>query len=141
MVGPVIKVDPAELPRRANLYWLGGRESSQLPAYAKGFDVCMMPFALNDATKFISPTKTLEYMAAHKPIVSTSVADVVGSYAEAVAICATPEEFVVAIDRALAEAPEQRDKRFAREKEILARNSWDTISARMDEKMREAESR
>ncbi|HXI16892.1 MAG TPA: glycosyltransferase, partial [Chloroflexota bacterium] len=112
-----------------------------LPAYVSGFDVCMMPFALNDATKFISPTKTLEYMAAHKPIVSTPVADVVGSYAEAVAICATPEEFVVAIDRALAEAPEQREKRFAREKEILARNSWDTISARMDEKMREAESR
>lgn len=141
MLGPIVKIDPAELPRSANLHYLGSKQYKDLPAYVSGFDVCMMPFALNDATKFISPTKTLEYMAAHKPIVSTPVADVVGSYAEAVAICATPEEFVVAIDRALAETPEQRERRAAREKEILARNSWDTIAARMDEKMREAESR
>ena len=98
----------------------------------------MMPFALNDATKFISPTKTLEYMAAHKPIVSTPVADVVGSYSEAVASCGAPEEFVEAIDRALEESPEQRVARVGREKEILERSSWDSIAQGMDEKMREA---
>ena len=138
MLGPVVKIDPAELPRLANVHYLGSKQYKDLPAYVSGFDVCMMPFALNDATRFISPTKTLEYMAAHKPIVSTPVADVVGSYAEAVAICTTPEEFVAAIDQALAETPEQREKRVAREEEILARNSWDTIAARMDEKMRQA---
>ena len=138
MLGPVVKIDPAELPRVANLHYLGQKQYRDLPGYVKGFDVCMMPFALNDATKFISPTKTLEYMAAHKPIVSTPVADVVGSYAEAVAICRTPEEFVGAIDKALAETPQEREKRVAREQGILERNSWDAIAERMDEKMREA---
>jgi glycosyltransferase involved in cell wall biosynthesis len=138
MLGPVVKIDPAELPRVENLHYLGQKQYRELPGYVKGFDVCMMPFALNDATKFISPTKTLEYMAAHKPIVSTPVADVVGSYAEAVAICRTAEEFVAAIDRALAETPQQREDRITREKQILERNSWDAIAERMDQRMREA---
>jgi UDP-galactopyranose mutase len=138
MLGPVVKIDPAELPRRPNLHYLGQKQYRELPGYVKGFDVCMMPFALNDATKFISPTKTLEYMAAHKPIVSTPVADVVGSYSAAVAICGTAEEFVGAIDRALKETPEERGKRIEREKEILERNSWDSIAERMDAKMSEA---
>jgi UDP-galactopyranose mutase len=140
MLGPVVKIDASELPRVPNLHYLGQKQYRDLPGYVKGFDVCMMPFALNDATKFISPTKTLEYMAAHKPIVSTPVADVVGSYSEAVAICGTAEEFVGAIDRALAETPEEREKRIAREKAILERNSWDSIAGRMDEKMKKARS-
>jgi UDP-galactopyranose mutase len=138
MLGPVVKIDPAELPRPANIHYLGQKQYKDLPAYVKGFDVCMMPFALNDATKFISPTKTLEYMAAHKPIVSTPVADVVGSYAEAVAIAKDAEEFVAAIDRALAETPDARERRIKRERGILARSSWDAIAARMDERMEEA---
>ena len=141
MLGPVVKIDQAELPRVPNLHYLGQKQYRDLPGYVKGFDVCMMPFALNDATKFISPTKTLEYMAAHKPIVSTPVADVVGSYKEAVAICGTAEEFVGAIDRALAEEPGAREARVAREREILERNSWDSIAERMDVKMREARTR
>ncbi|HET7770824.1 MAG TPA: glycosyltransferase [Chloroflexota bacterium] len=137
MLGPVVKIDSAELPRLPNLHYLGQKQYRDLPGYVKGFDVCMMPFALNDATKFISPTKTLEYMAAHKPIVSTPVADVVGSYADAVAICGTAEEFVGAIDAALKETGEERERRVVREREILERNSWDSIAERMDEKMRE----
>ena len=139
MLGPVVKIDPADLPRPDNIHYLGQKQYKELPGYVKGFDVCMMPFALNDATKFISPTKTLEYMAAHRPIVSTPVADVVGSYAEAVAICRTADEWVAAIDRALAETPAQREARVKREREILARNSWDSIAANMDQKMVEAE--
>ena len=138
MLGPVVKIDPADLPRVENLHYLGQKQYRDLPGYVKGFDVCMMPFALNDATKFISPTKTLEYMAAHRPIVSTPVADVVGSYKEAVAICGTAEEFVGAVDKALAEEPGAREARVARERAILERNSWDSIAERMDVKMREA---
>src|SRR6266542_2741480 len=141
MLGPVIKIDPAELPKLPNLYYLGQKSYRDLPGYVKGFDVCMMPFALNDSTRFISPTKTLEYMAAHKPIVSTPVADVVGSYADAVAIAKAPEDFVAAIDRALAETPDARARRVAREKQILKRNSWDSIAERMDKKMDEARRR
>src|SRR5688572_30286082 len=80
LLGPVAKLAAADLPRRPNLHYLGQKAYGDLPAYVKGFDVCMMPFALNEATRFISPTKTLEYMAAHKPIVSTRVPDVVEQY-------------------------------------------------------------
>jgi UDP-galactopyranose mutase len=141
VLGPVVKIDPNELPRRANLHYLGQKSYKELPGYVKGFDVCMMPFALNEATRFISPTKTLEYMAAHKPIVSTAVADVVGSYSSAVRIVSDADSFVGAIEQALSENPEQRDERIRREREILEVNSWDAIAARMDERMAEAASR
>ena len=94
MVGPVVKVDPASLPQASNIYWLGQRDYSQLPAYVKGFSTCMMPFALNEATEYINPTKTLEYMAAGKPIVSTAVADVVHHFTPVVRIARSAEEFV-----------------------------------------------
>jgi UDP-galactopyranose mutase len=141
LLGPVLKIDPNELPRPSNIHYLGKKAYAQLPSYLAGFDVCMMPFALNDATKFISPTKTLEYMAAHKPIVSTPVPDVVGSYKDAVAIAGTAEEFVSAVDSALEESAEARHSRIERERAILARNSWDSIAERMDEKMAEARAR
>ena len=80
MVGPVVKVDPARLPRAPNIHWLGQRAYAELPAYMAGWDVALMPFALNEATRFISPTKTPEYLAAGCPVVSTPVRDVVRSY-------------------------------------------------------------
>ncbi len=82
VAGPVVKIDPATLPQRPNLHYLGGQPYEALPALLASWDVCLMPFALNDATRFISPTKTLEYFAAGRPVVSTSVADVVGPYGE-----------------------------------------------------------
>jgi glycosyltransferase involved in cell wall biosynthesis len=138
MIGPVVKIDPQELPRRPNIHYLGQKRYRDLPAYVKGLDVCMMPFALNDATRFISPTKTLEYMAAHKPIVSTPVADVVALYGEVVRIAQTPERFVAAIEQALAETPAEREARVARERSILSRRSWDAIAARMETRMEAA---
>jgi glycosyltransferase involved in cell wall biosynthesis len=97
-----------------------------------------MPFALNDATRFISPTKTLEYMAAHKPIVSTPVADVVGLYADAVRIAGSAAGFVRQVEAALSESEAERAARIERERAILERNSWDAIVARMDRRMDEA---
>ena len=94
MLGPVVKVDPATLPQNANIHWLGKREYAELPSYVKGFDVCLMPFALNEATEFINPTKTLEYMAARKPIVSTAVADVVRNFTPIVRIAKSHAEFI-----------------------------------------------
>lgn len=138
LIGPVVKIDPTELPRLPNIHYLGQKPYRDLPAYVKGFDVCMMPFALNDATRFISPTKTLEYMAAQKPIVSTPVADVVGSYGKVVRIAGDPASFVAQVEAALAETPEERAARIAQEREILARSSWDAIAAQMDELMEAA---
>jgi glycosyltransferase involved in cell wall biosynthesis len=82
MIGPVVKIDPAALPRRSNIHWLGGRSYDELPAYLGGWDVGFMPFALNEATRYISPTKTPEFLAAGVPVVSTAIVDVVRSYGE-----------------------------------------------------------
>ncbi len=100
MVGPFAKVDPDALPRAPNLHWLGRREYADLPAVVKAFDVCMMPFALNESTQYINPTKTLEYMAAGKEIVSTAVPDVVHNFTSIVEVAHTPEEIVHAVERA-----------------------------------------
>ena len=89
MVGPVLKVDPSALPRRPNLHWLGQRAYADLPAFCKGFDLCLMPFALNEATEFINPTKALEYMATGRMIVSTAVPDVVRNFGSVVKIAGT----------------------------------------------------
>jgi glycosyltransferase involved in cell wall biosynthesis len=94
MVGPVVKVDPASLPSAPNIHWLGKREYTELPGYVKAFTTCLMPFALNEATEFINPTKTLEYMAAGKPIVSTALADVVHNFTPVVRIARSHEDFV-----------------------------------------------
>jgi glycosyltransferase involved in cell wall biosynthesis len=94
IVGPVAKVDPAAFPRRPNLHFLGGKTYGQLPAYAAGFDVCLMPFARNEATEYINPTKALEYMATGRPIVSTDVPDVVSNFSSVVKIARSRPEFV-----------------------------------------------
>ena len=80
MIGPVVKIDPATLPRHANIHYLGGKTYKELPAYLAGWDVAILPFAHNESTRFISPTKTPEYLAAGKPVVSTSITDVVRPY-------------------------------------------------------------
>ena len=135
MVGPVVKVDPRELPQAANIHWLGQRDYQQLPNYVKSFDVCLMPFALNEATEYINPTKTLEYMAAGKPIVSTAVADVVHNFTPVVKVARSPEEFVAGV-RAAASAPDlaliERGLQMAR------RATWEAIVARMRELIVEA---
>jgi UDP-galactopyranose mutase len=131
MVGPVAKIDPGTLPRRPNIHYLGRRPYAELPRYLAGWDVCLLPFALNDATRFISPTKTLEYMAAERPIVSTPIADVAEPYGDIVYLARTPAEFVDACEAALAETPAERRQRVDRMRAVLARTSWDATAATM----------
>jgi UDP-galactopyranose mutase len=131
MVGPVVKIDPAELPRANNIHYLGQRSYEQLPSYLAGWDVCLLPFALNESTRFISPTKTLEYMAAEKPIVSTPITDVVEPYGDAVFIADTPAAFVAACDQALQAPHAERSARIERMYRILAETSWDSTAAAM----------
>ena len=75
---------PTDLPQAPNLHWLGGRDYKELAQLLQGFDVCMMAFALNEATEFINPTKALEYLATGKPVISTPVRDVVRQYSDLV---------------------------------------------------------
>jgi glycosyltransferase involved in cell wall biosynthesis len=137
MVGPVVKIDPERLPQRDNIHWLGQQSYARLPALVAGWDVCILPFALNEHTRFISPTKTLEYLAAEKPVVSTPVNDVVSMYGDVVRIARTPEEFVQACDDALTETPQQRADRLVGSASTVSRFSWDesarTVLRLMDE--------
>src|SRR5947199_4800710 len=106
MVGRKTRVDT--LPQRPNLYWLGQKNYAERPAYCKAFDVCMMPFALNEATEFINPTKALEYMATGKPIVSTPVADVVTNFGAVVSIAQSHDDFISLCRDAIANADTAR---------------------------------
>ncbi|HEX8071686.1 MAG TPA: glycosyltransferase family 1 protein [Pyrinomonadaceae bacterium] len=135
MIGPVVKIDPNDLPKRPNIHYLGGKDYKELPAYIAGWDVAALFFARNESTKFISPTKTPEYLAAGKPVVSTSIRDVVRPYGEQnlVRIADTVDEFVrAAAELGMDESVEDEAWR-ARVDAFLARNSWDKTWARMAE--------
>ena len=126
VIGPVVKIDPATLPVLPNLHYFGGRSYGDLPRYLGGWNVALMPFALNDATRFISPTKTLEYLAGGKQVVSTPVKDVVRQYSglDAVRIGRTADEFIAACEEALATASDPKDW-IGEVDALLATLSWD----------------
>jgi len=135
MIGPVVKIDPESLPRQPNIHWLGGKKYAELPRYMAGWDAGFMPFALNESTRFISPTKTPEFLAAGLPVVSTPVTDVVRDWGPKesggpglVEIAETPDTFAAALQTVLRRprAPwlKQVDRR-------LAQLSWDRTWAEM----------
>lgn len=129
MIGPLAKIEEADLPKEANIHYLGMKSYNELPHYLKAFDIAMMPFALNDATKYISPTKTLEYMAAGKPIISTKIIDVVRDYSICVSLIETADEFCDAIQFLM-----DKTDRFSMELEyfkILKKTSWDNTVEKM----------
>jgi len=132
MVGPVVKIDEAELPRRANIHYLGSKHYDELPAYLSGWDVALMPFAINESTRFISPTKTPEYLSAGKPVVSTPIRDVERHYGrlQGVRIAADADSFVAACEEMLALAKGGED--WLAEADLhLAETNWDVTQARM----------
>jgi protoporphyrinogen oxidase/glycosyltransferase involved in cell wall biosynthesis len=133
LVGPVVKIDPAELPQRQNIHYLGQQSYQVLPQFLAGWDVCLLPFALNESTRFISPTKVLEYMAASLPIVSTAITDVEQPYGDIVAIGHDHAEFIAHCERALAQTPEQTAAMTTRMREIIAATSWDATADHMRE--------
>lgn len=137
MIGPVVKIAEEDLPRRANIHYLGGKNYKDLPAYLAGWDVALMPFAMNESTRFISPTKTPEYLAAGLPVVSTPIRDVVRPYGEKglVHIAETAEEFVAACEKAL---NEDKSARLQKADEFLSQNSWDKTFAGMSRLIDEA---
>ncbi|MCU0509295.1 MAG: glycosyltransferase family 1 protein [Anaerolineae bacterium] len=134
LIGPVVKIDQQSLPQAPNIHYLGQKAYEQLPLYLAGWDVALMPFAHNEATRFISPTKTPEYLAGGIPVVSTSIRDVVRPYGEQglVRIADSAEDTVAAIEAALALSPAQRADWQARVDEFLKGNSWDRTWAEMD---------
>lgn len=128
MIGPLAKIGEQDLPRMQNIHYLGMKDYLELPNYLKAIDIAMMPFALNDATKFISPTKTLEYMAAGKPIISTPVKDVVRDYEDHVQIVETADQFCIALETIVKLDNINYTDRY---KEILHATSWDNTVSQM----------
>jgi glycosyltransferase involved in cell wall biosynthesis len=137
MLGPVVKIDPASLPRRDNIHWLGSKDYKDLPNYLSGWDIGFMNFALNEATRFISPTKTPEFLAAGVPVVSTPITDVVRPYGEKglVEIAKTPLEVVRKAEVLLQRPKEAWLQRVDRH---LAAGSWDKTWASMSKLMADA---
>jgi UDP-galactopyranose mutase len=132
MLGPIVKIDPADLPRQPNIHYLGGKQYDELPAYLSGWDVALMPFAINESTKFISPTKTPEYLAGGRPVVSTPITDVIRHYSDldAVVIAGSAEAFVEGCEKALA-LPKGEGAWLEQVDAKLANISWDTTFGRM----------
>ena len=140
LVGPVAKIDVADIPDLPNVHWLGPKPYADLPAYLGGWDVAIMPFARNAATEFISPTKTPEYLAGGRPVVSTSIADVVRPYGELglARIADEPNDFIAAIEAALAD---DSASHLAAADSFLVRMSWDRTWQAMDALAARAERR
>ncbi len=131
MAGPVVKIDPARLPQRPNIHWLGQQPYDLLPQLVAGWDVCLLPFAMNESTRFISPTKTLEYMAAKKPVVSTAVPDVSLLYGEVVGVAQDHAHFIDHCKRTLAETLFKRAARATLMQSTVSQYSWDATAFAM----------
>ena len=127
ILGPVVKIDPESLPQGPNLHYLGMKTYDQLPHYLAGWDVALLPFAMNDSTRFISPTKIPEYLAGGKPVVSAPIRDVINPYGtqNLVSIAGTAEEFVKAIEAILRKTRDETARWLSRVDQQLSQNSWD----------------
>jgi glycosyltransferase involved in cell wall biosynthesis len=136
LIGPVVKIDPSELPQADNIHYLGSKAYDELPSYLAGWDVAIMPFALNEATRFISPTKTPEYLAAGCPVVSTPIRDVVRTYGDTaiVYIADGAEAFIGAVEKALIDKADP-ERLLAIAERILKDMSWEQTWTLMKEKI------
>jgi glycosyltransferase involved in cell wall biosynthesis len=139
LLGPIVKIDPAVLPQGPNIHYLGPKPYAELPRYIASWDIALLPFARNDSTRFISPTKTPEYLAAGRPVVSTSIRDVVRPYGQQglVRIADTIEPFVAACTAAMAEDATERTRAADA---FLRQTSWDGTWAQMRRLVDEARS-
>jgi UDP-galactopyranose mutase len=137
IIGPVVKINEADLPRRENIHYLGGKSYTELPAYLAGWDVALLTFARNESTRFISPTKTPEYLAAGKPVVSTSIRDVIRPYEQLklVRIADSVEDFAGAVESAMKDDLKTHVRRVDA---FLAQTSWDRTWEEMRELIEEA---
>ncbi|MBA2746427.1 MAG: glycosyltransferase family 1 protein [Flavisolibacter sp.] len=138
ILGPIVKIDPADLPQYDNIHYLGGKKYEELPGYIAGWDIATIPFAMNESTKFISPTKTPEYLAAGKPVISTPIRDVVSPYGDhkLVHIVSNAEEFIAAAEIELKK--KSRKRWLKKVDEFLSGNSWDRTWSQMVRHIEEA---
>ncbi len=137
LVGPVVKIKPESLPQAENIHYVAAKEYEKLPSVISCFDIGMMPFALNDATRQISPTKTLEYFAAACPVVSTPLPDLVHQLSDYLFLAETAEEFSAAFQKLLAQPKEEKEKELQYAREYAKKQSWDERVKQMEKMMRD----
>jgi len=139
LVGPVVKISPEDLPKRDNIHYLGPKKYCELPSYLAGWNFAIIPFEKNDSTKFISPTKTPEYLAAGKPVISTSITDVVSPYGDKnlVYIADTADQFIAAAEKESAKTFDELKQWLTKVDAFLENISWDYTTRRMMEKIKE----
>ncbi|HEX2684620.1 MAG TPA: glycosyltransferase family 1 protein, partial [Ferruginibacter sp.] len=132
-------IDPADLPVAPNIHYLGGKSYSVLPEYLSGWNIAMIPFEKNESTRFISPTKTPEYLAAARPVVSASIEDVVNPYGERglVHIADSSDEFIKAVNKELARSADEFAHWLKRVDGFMKELSWDNTTAKMEERINE----
>jgi UDP-galactopyranose mutase len=137
LVGPVVKIEESELPRRDNIHYLGSKSYNELPAYLSGWDIAMIPFEKNESTRFISPTKTPEYLAAGKPVISTSITDVVDPYFVngLVHIADTVDDFIAAAEKEMAKSVTEKKIWLEQVDNFLKHVSWDISAGHMMQHM------
>ena len=137
ILGPIVKIDPATLPNNSNIHYLGSKNYTQLPQYLSGWDIAMMPFALNESTTYISPTKTPEYLAGGKPVISTSIKDVIMPYGEQnlVHIADTAPEFIAAAKKIFSDT--NKENWLKKTDTFLANISWDKTWDKMNKLINE----
>lgn len=127
LLGPIVKINPIDLPQRPNIHYLGGKSYKELPNYLAGWDIAMIPFEKNESTRFISPTKTPEYLAAGKPVISSSITDVVKPYGEKglVHIADNADDFIAATDLEFNKSETERKIWLKKVDTFLKDISWD----------------
>lgn len=135
IIGPIVKIDRDALPHHSNIHYLGSKTYDELPLYLSGWDIAIMPFAKNESTRYISPTKTPEYLSGGQPVISTSITDVVRSYGNngLVHIADTAEDFIRAADELLAISSEEYTMWLQKVDASLATTSWDSTHLAMEE--------
>ncbi len=134
LIGPV-ESNPRSLPRQPNLHYLGPRPYNQLPGYFSGWDVALLPFVVNETTRYLNPATALEYMAAERLIVSTRIADVVEPYCDIVYVGHSPNTFIVGCEQALNASPAERAERLRLMREVLMDTSWQHTARAMEHVM------
>jgi len=140
LLGPVVKINPDDLPKRNNIHYLGSKSYNELPFYLSGWDLTMIPFEKNESTKYISPTKTPEYLAAGKPVISTSITDVVSPYGDKnlVYIADDANAFIAAAEKELSKTPAEIKRWLATVDSFLENFSWDYTSGQMMDRINKA---
>ena len=139
LVGPVVKINPDDLPGNSNIHYLGNKSYNELPCYLSGWDFAIIPFEKNESTRYISPTKTPEYLAAGKPVISTSITDVVSPYGNnhLVYIADNADDFIAAAEMELAKSPSEVNAWQLQVDSFLKHVSWDFTAGQMLEKMKD----